>query len=189
MKEGMLRFALAVLPTLLLASGVKAAPIEWTLQDVFFQDGGRAGGSFFYDADTNEYSNVSITTTAGSIFSGASYSYVRADASDDSKVWFLSDPSGAVDTPAFFSDLAGQMTNSGGSVYLFLFSGYEGPCDQLNPPFNICDGVKFTQVGVTTARPVVSGSLFATVVVPIPAAAWLFGSALSLMGWMRRKST
>ncbi len=26
-------------------------------------------------------------------------------------------------------------------------------------------------------------------VVPIPAAVWLFGSALGVMGWMRRKAT
>lgn len=34
----------------------------------------------------------------------------------------------------------------------------------------------------------VDGTQFTYQVVPVPAAAWLFGSALGLLGWMRRKS-
>ena len=45
------------------------------------------------------------------------------------------------------------------------------------------------QAPADAARPLyaISGNL--TAPVPIPAAAWLFGSALGLLGWMRRKAT
>jgi hypothetical protein len=33
------------------------------------------------------------------------------------------------------------------------------------------------------------GLVINPVVIPVPAAVWLFGSALGLLGWMRRKAT
>jgi hypothetical protein len=53
-----------------------AVPVTWNLLQVQFQDGGTASGSFVYDADTNTYSNVNITTTAGSARPGATYAFV-----------------------------------------------------------------------------------------------------------------
>jgi hypothetical protein len=47
-----LRLALA-LAALCAASAVSALPIQWTLTDVLFDDGGTATGSFIYDADLN----------------------------------------------------------------------------------------------------------------------------------------
>ena len=59
----------------LLAAAVLAAisinanafPVEWTLNNFVFDDGGIATGGFTYDADTYELSNVSIVTSGGSL--------------------------------------------------------------------------------------------------------------------------
>ena len=48
-----------------------ATPVVWYLSGVTFIDGGAASGSFTYDADTNTYSAISISTTAGSIITTA----------------------------------------------------------------------------------------------------------------------
>jgi IPTL-CTERM motif len=53
-----------------------AAPVTFTLRGVTFQDGATASGSFDYDANTNTYSNVNITTTGGTILPGATYAFV-----------------------------------------------------------------------------------------------------------------
>lgn len=50
-----------------------AVPIQWTLSEVTFEDDGTASGSFVYDADTNVYSNVRLTTTTGSMGEGAEF--------------------------------------------------------------------------------------------------------------------
>ena len=51
----------------------EAVSVKYTLNDVVFNDGGAANGSFVYDADTNLYSNIAIETTAGTILEGAIY--------------------------------------------------------------------------------------------------------------------
>ena len=65
--------ALAVI--CVLSGSAAAAPVTWTLDGVAFDDGGTASGSFVYDAATNTYSAISITTTAGSSRPGASYAF------------------------------------------------------------------------------------------------------------------
>ena len=50
-------------------------PLTWTISNATFSDGGTASGTFVYDADTNTYSSINITTTTGSVRSGASYSF------------------------------------------------------------------------------------------------------------------
>ena len=50
-----------------------AAVITYTLENVIFDDGGTASGSFDYDTSTGDFSNVSIVTTAGSVLEGTSY--------------------------------------------------------------------------------------------------------------------
>jgi len=48
-------------------------PVTWYLNQVKFEDGGTASGSFVFDAPAGEYSNLNMTTTTGSIRTGASY--------------------------------------------------------------------------------------------------------------------
>ena len=52
-----------------------ALPIQWTLEGVTFSDGASAFGTFVYDADTNEYTDINITTTTASR-PGAMYAFV-----------------------------------------------------------------------------------------------------------------
>jgi hypothetical protein len=53
-----------------------ATPLLWTLDaGITLTGGGTVSGSFVYDAATNTYSNVNITTTAGTL-PGATYRFV-----------------------------------------------------------------------------------------------------------------
>jgi hypothetical protein len=149
-----------------------ASPVTWTLENVLFEDGGTAYGSYTYDADINAFTNLSITTTTGSIISlGQTYTtgcyYIYCGDLDDTVA------AGILGSfaPIFGFVLDGPMTNNGGSHQLLI-----GPC-QLSCEFEE-DGETF--------RNVISGSVSA---VPIPAAVWLFGSALAGLGWLRRRQT
>lgn len=66
-------FALGACLALAAVAPASAMPLTWTLSGVVFEDGGTASGSFVYDADTNTYGTISVTTTAGTLFGGATY--------------------------------------------------------------------------------------------------------------------
>jgi len=66
---------LALLGAVVFSASALAFPKTWTLVGVTFTDGGIAGGSFTYDADTNVYSNINIVTTAGTVLTGATYNF------------------------------------------------------------------------------------------------------------------
>lgn len=63
----LLASAALALSSLAFTAAAQAAPLQWTLKDVTFDDGGTATGSFVYDADSDTYSNVQLSTTAGSV--------------------------------------------------------------------------------------------------------------------------
>ena len=66
--------------TLVPAAGpVHAAPITWYLQDVTFSNGTFAAGSFDYDATTNTYSNIDITTYSSPSLGTTDYGVTWAD--------------------------------------------------------------------------------------------------------------
>jgi hypothetical protein len=173
-----MRLAITCIALLVFSVVANAAPVTWTLNNVLLQDGGEITGSFDYNAVTDIMSNVNITSTA---YSG---SFTIND-SNISRVYFCPEIVCNIDTVDLFADselsevarnvglyLAGPLTNSGGAieivtVYDALYEEDWGwrEVNLLYP---------------TTAT--ISG-------VPIPAAAWLFGSALAGLGWMRRKPT
>ena len=61
---------IGALTALMMASGAWGAPVEWTLNNALFDDGATAVGSFFYDANFNEYSNINITVFGFAAISG-----------------------------------------------------------------------------------------------------------------------
>ena len=163
---------------LFLSSAVLAIPVEWTLQNVGFTDGGRAFGSFIYDADTNVYSGVDITTTTGSAWSGTEYKITNP---------YISSTASLIQ----FVDAEGDLT---GAQFLALFPAFDLTNELLSISINTSDTGEYicsvSNCGTGSSRRlVVSGYITASSVVPVPAAAWLFGSALASLGWLRRKQT
>ena len=152
------RVCAGMLVALVFANGAFASTVTWTLENVTFQDSGTAIGSFDFDADSNIYSNINISTTSGSSFGGTSYTAYSVGSQSQ---LFLGN--GSYDLFLGFTPL----TNAGGT------SSITGFGEQV--------------FGGAPLRPITGGSLTASVV-PIPAAAWLFGSALGVLGWIRRKA-
>ncbi len=181
-----------------------AAPINWQLNNVTFASNQTAGvgpfdgtatGSFTYDAVTNIYSNVNITTTGSGYWgtdncgdSALCGTYIRAtdlystlSATSLQATPTASDPANAIGYYGMSMQFAGSgLTGAGGTVDLYTAGGTDGE--------GICATVACDPTGagaVSAFRGFSGGSVSA---VPIPAAAWLFGSAmLGLFGIARRK--
>ena len=199
----MLKYALALVG-LTLSLNAAAAPVTWVLDGVTFASSevqgpgpydGVATGRFTYDADTNTYSDVSITTTGSGIWgtdncgdSALCGTYIRATdlyapltATSLQITPTASDP---IDSTGYYGislQFVSALTNAGGTVQLFTAGGTDGE--------GICknsDCLPEGAAGVTAFRGFSGGSVSA---IPVPAAVWLFGSALAGLGWMRRKQT
>ena len=62
--NGLIRFVLGI--TILLCSDfIVAMPIQWNFNDVVLNDTTRVTGSYFYDADLNQWSDWNITVQSG----------------------------------------------------------------------------------------------------------------------------
>jgi hypothetical protein len=161
---------------LLVTITTQAAPVTWTLNNVMFDDGNMATGWFVYDADTNLYSDVSIYTLFDYQIEPTHYNEISEWPGElDSGTLSLYQEE-SVDITSY-QDLIllyfdQPLSNSGGVVSV---TGWESTA---------------TTVGLSGAssadHQIVSGTVSA---VPIPAAVWLFGSALAGLGWLRLKQS
>ena len=160
---------------------VQAMPVQWTLDDVNFDDFGTAIGSFVYDADTDVMSDASVVTTPGSSFDGAVYTEIRGGGTSpiDNIFLFLRSGTGDLRGQSILQLMfaPGSLTNAGGTIPIFL---------DANPIVGEISCLNSTCDMVGEVRDITSGSVTASTI-PIPATAWLFGSALGLLGWMQRK--
>ena len=163
---------------------VQAAPLTWTLNDVTFGGGETAYGTFDFDADTQTYSNVSITTTTGSGIFLPGNSYTSGSGTNT----FFSTPltailipnPGSIDASILEFELLAPLTNDGGVIGLVTTGG--------SSIEKFC-GDPTCSLGFASIRLIQSGYASAPTV-PIPAAVWLFGSGLmALIGFARRKQT
>ena len=167
--------ALAATMFLLFTPSGHAASILWTLTDIVFDDGGTATGSFIYDADTNMFSSVSVTTSGGSIDPGNYSDVLFGDATNAGLVGqLLADYTGDRLLQLIFQT---PLTNAGGIVDLTFinpaFSSFEFTCG---------DSGCFAG---TIERTMVTGGLIGT---PVPATAPLMVSGIGVwLAWMRRE--
>ena len=132
MKKSILALATAAVLAL---GATQAAAATWLFQSGALSDGGSITGQFDYDAATNTYSNVNITTTAGSRRSGASYDLVTGTLRGSSAYALqLVDTTSTDVTGASYLGLifASPLTDLGGTVFGGTDYGtngfYEGTC-------------------------------------------------------------
>jgi PEP-CTERM motif len=174
--------AVPVLLILLCAPSIASADaITWDLSGVTFDDGGAASGSFVYDADTNTFSVINITTTAGSMFPGATYTTLSGAFGSSNTGMLLGAASGDLtNTDLLLLMFGADLTDLGGLVPLVtgsLIGSVEGTCDNADCSLS------------TELRTITAGDVVATVVTPEPSAFLLLGIGLValLAGAARRK--
>ena len=167
-----------------------AVPVEWTLQDVYLENGEQITGSFVFDVDapwdncdiahlcwSSGYSDFSFEIGSAAPWDAQSGAYVDL-------IEYSPGPSGpmdgalnlqviccngsALDVPSLVFGFSESLTNAGGVVSV--------------------DGAFYSGSFLgNSSLQITSGSIVANVI-PIPAAAWLFASALAGLGWLRRRS-
>jgi hypothetical protein len=151
----------------------QAALVKWTLDGVTFEDTSSATGSFIHDASTDMFTEIAIVTNV------ATHSF-SLEPSPLTTISFISSNAADLTGVTFMSfKLDSPLTDAGGIVDITLTPGgigsHEGIC---GTPDSGC-------APRSVERYIASGSLIGTQV-PVPAAVWLFGSALGLLGWLRR---
>jgi hypothetical protein len=67
------KLALGVAAAATVATAANATELLWTLQDVTFDDGGTASGSFEFNTATLAYTDINMTTTTGTALTGSTY--------------------------------------------------------------------------------------------------------------------
>jgi len=125
-----------------------AEPITWYLQGVTFADGATVSGSFDYDANTNVYSNVAVSSTSGSAFAGDDYSYgmlIAEFTPSATSVNFSPASQPVAKDGELMIDFLSALTNAGGTVEIATAGSLskEGLCAEapLIPKENLsCDG-------------------------------------------------
>lgn len=162
-------------------SAAVATPVLWTISGVTFDDGGTASGSFIYDADTNTYSSVNITTTAGTSLAGATYNFAYAAPATASLlpgIILAHPPADLTGTPALNWSFSTPLSNVGGNI-LFAPGASEGTCSAPN-----CFGPPITQRLITAGS--ISGTPVAARQIPTLGFGGLFILAI-MLGAITRK--
>ena len=147
--------ALAVAASVVMPNTAMAVPIKWSV-GATFNDGTTASGSFVYDADTNIYSDIDITTTSGNVY-GALVASLGPGPFGFAAV--AAGPPPVIGDALFFLVFSSPLTNAGGTLQFRTSNGaYEGTCGNdgctgVDIDRLVRDGQAFTDRPVTLSEP------------------------------------
>jgi hypothetical protein len=176
---------------LFFTASAHAYNLTWTINDHVFDDGHYLTGSFDYDADIGVFSNINITSHSEFDFTYTDSNVNPVQYYDGTNPTDPIYPYGSFVVLANVPDelhkisftLSGQLTNNGGTISLVddPYGTSEDVCFDDGDPRTDC----FTPGETHYAGAFGTGTISA---VPVPAAVWLFGSALAGLGWFRRRT-
>ena len=156
----------------------QAVPISWTLNNVTFDDGGTASGSFLFDADSSTFSSINISTSAGTAMTAGTYSDLHPFYVGSSLPALILSDSVPVTVRLLQLPFLDALTNAGGTVSLGGLGNFgEGACG--GAPCQNVDGnlpLRFISGGEVVAQSA-----------PAPATTALLGLALLGAGCARRR--
>ena len=187
--------AYAMFALLALSQTALAVPVTWTLDDVTLQDGVTASGSFVFNADTDTYSSVDITTTAGGGLSAETFLFTCGQdvptctgvSPNSTEALFLTssaaNQTGLAGIAFFFTGAGGVppagLTDAGGTVDVSNSSSSVGFVQEAICLDASCSSPESPSVVVT------AGSVVASTGVPEPSSVLLLGAALLGLGLIR----
>lgn len=161
-------------------AAANASPVVWTLQNATFAGGGSASGSFTYDATTNQFSSINISTTATGAYTAQVFTFgnccdnilldtFASNAADQTGVHYLQ------------IQFVNPLTNAGGTDPFFSGNDYEGVCANATCS-TFSSVVSFSSGSVTgsaTTTPTPEPASFSLIPIGLLAiAAWRRGSVL-----------
>jgi hypothetical protein len=158
---------------LISCSSAFAAPVQWTIDNLMLDSGHQVVGAFEYDADIATYSNINIQVL------GAEEGYFISEllyTGDYSEIDLVSFGSTFMEFEQVHDgrwkysldiNFGANLTNSGGVVSISVL-------EQAQDSFFVLDQRSSNEAGTISA-------------IPIPAAAWLFGSAFAGLFLTRRR--
>lgn len=156
------KFMLTSCLVLLGALPVFSAPITWGVSGTFV-DGGTLSGSFIFDATTVTYSAISVSVTAGSGYSSATFTFLNpAFPNTDKHLEFALSAGNLTGLPYLFLNTVNAMTDAGGTIALSTI-----PPNLIFSAQVTCSDA--TCAGYTNARQLSSGSVTTVPEVPEPA--------------------
>lgn len=178
-------FSLAAV-VLCLGAPAAAAPLTWNISGMF-NDGGTMSGSFVYNADTNIFTSIDVTTTAGSLLGGSNYTLpvpCCEGLPSANFLLFVTATGDLTGTPILADYLTGSMTDAGGVINL-------GTADSGFPFYSeeFCGDGTCTGPSDATKRDLISGTISAATV-PEPASFASAGIGLGLLvlaSWRRKR--
>jgi hypothetical protein len=169
-----------------------ATPVLWNLNATITGGtaSGTAVGSFVYDADTNLYSSVAITTTLPAASFSTNEIFAAFYPVSNMSLQLIDNfvPGANVGNPTIAMLYTAALTNGGGSLGLESGASFAGLCAVAN-----CNAILFTSSGVTVGG-FVSGQLTGTPVVStVPEPATLVLCSAGLIGagvrrWRQRRA-
>lgn len=179
------RFALVVATLVASVGFARAAPMKWTFGDYGVADSGYLPitGSFVFDAPTGMFSDVQVTTLAGTLLPGAGYNAVGGEAAPGRINLFVS---GALTSYVLDIGLVAALPAMGGSLF--------DPPDVAFGAEWACSGSSYCAFGSAEqgsvralSRNVDGAPILVGTPVPEPGSLALAGLALTLLVVARRR--